>query len=331
MSDTKPARVLNWGILGTARINRSLIPPLKQSTRNQLLGVASRSLDNASAYTNERGIERAYGTYEALLADPDIDVVYVPLPNSMHAHWAVKAAEAGKHVLCEKPLALTVEEVDTMKAAARQNKVHLTEAFMYRHHARTLRIKELLDKGAIGKVQHIKGAFSFPLNREGDVRFKSELGGGSLWDVGCYPLSFARYLLGTEPFEVKGEMVAGSTGVDMSFYAHMRFPNEVRVQFDSSFQSQFRMWMEVTGSEGVIYIPMAFKPDPRSAIHVTCGNEERIEYIFGNMLYLDEVEDLADAVLGGSSPRITLEDSRHNVAAIQALYRSARENTVVSL
>ena len=331
MPDNEPARILNWGIIGTARINRSLIPPLKQSLRNRLLGVASRSSENARRYTQERDIERYYGSYEEMLGDPDIDIVYIPLPNNLHAEWSIKAAKAGKHVLCEKPLALSVEEVDRMQAAAAQNNVYITEAFMYRHHARTLRAKELIEDGAIGQVQHIKGAFSFPLNREGDVRFSPDLGGGSLWDVGCYPLSFARYLLGTEPVEVKGEMVEGESGIDLSFYAHMRFPDNVLVQFDSSFHSQFRMWIEVTGSEGVMYIPMAYKPDPRSAIHITRGNEETIEYIFGNLLYLDEVEDLAEAVLTGTPPRISLEESRHNIAAIRALYLSAKENTVVKL
>ena len=323
--------MLNWGIIGTARINRSLIPPLRLSMRNKLLGVASRDAEKARAYAAERGIPKSYGSYEALLADDDIDVVYIPLPNRLHAEWAIKAAQAGKHVLCEKPLALTVEEVDKMTLAAQDAGTILMEAFMYRFHARTLKVKSLVEEGAIGDIHHVKGGFTFALNREGDVRWDSQLGGGSLWDVGCYPLNFARYIIGQEPAKVFGQSVKSATGIDVSFTAQLHFPNNITAQFDSGFRSQFRMFTEVTGNEGAIYLPMAFKPGHRSYIHLTRGNDTTRIAVDGNLLYLDEVEEMADSILERRQPALSLQDSRGNIGTIQALYQSAKEGAAVNM
>lgn len=323
--------MLNWGILGTARINRSLIPPLRLSFRNQLLAVASRDAEKAAAYAAERDIPKSYGSYEALLADDDIDVVYIPLPNKLHATWAIKAAQAGKHVLCEKPLALTVEEVDQMQRAAADAGTILMEAFMYRFHNRTLRVKAMVDEGLIGELHHIKGGFTFALNREGDVRWDNALGGGSLWDVGCYPLNFARFITGAEPEKVFGHQVSGPSGVDVSFDAHLQFPGDITAQFDAGFRTQFRMFAEVSGSTGSIYLPMAFKPGLRSYIHLTRGNSTERMAIDGNMLYLDEVEEMASSVLEKRQPSLSLGESRGNIAAIQALYTSAKTGQTVTL
>ncbi|MBL8049874.1 MAG: Gfo/Idh/MocA family oxidoreductase, partial [Anaerolineales bacterium] len=185
-------KILNWGLLSTARINRALIKPLRASKRTNLLAVASRNIDSAQAYAHEYKIPRAHGSYEDLLNDPDIDIIYNSLPNHLHAEWTIKALQAGKHVLCEKPLALTLDEVDAMISASQETGNVLAEAFMYRHHAQTLKAKEIVDSGVLGKLQLIKGAFSFFLNREHDYRNFKEMGGGSIWDVGCYPISFTR-------------------------------------------------------------------------------------------------------------------------------------------
>ncbi|MBL8061683.1 MAG: Gfo/Idh/MocA family oxidoreductase, partial [Anaerolineales bacterium] len=211
-------KILNWGLLSTAKINQALIKPLRASKRTRLLAVASRSLSSAETYAREWNIPRAHESYEALLADPEVDVIYNSLPNHLHAEWTIKALRAGKHVLCEKPLALTLKEVDAMIAAAQETGQILAEAFMYRHHPQTLKVKELVDGGAIGTLQLIKGAFSFVLNREGNYRFYKEMGGGSIWDVGCYPISYARMIVGAEPVEVSGWQVAGPQGGDESFY-----------------------------------------------------------------------------------------------------------------
>src|SRR5919109_4092750 len=175
-------KVLNWGLLSTARINRALITPLGASSRNRLLAVGSRSQQGADQYAQERNIPRAYGSYEALLADPEIDVIYNPLPNHLHAEWTIKAVEAGKHVLCEKPLALSVEEVDAVQAAARKHGRVVAEAFMYRHHPQTLKVQELVTNGSLGTIKLMRGSFSFVLSDDGDIRRDPTKGGGSIWD-----------------------------------------------------------------------------------------------------------------------------------------------------
>src|SRR3990170_3418207 len=185
-------RVLRWGLLSTARINQALMAPLGSSTRNRLVAVASRIPERGEAYAREWNIPRAFASYEAMLADPDIDVIFNPLPNRLHAEWTIKAAQAGKHVLCEKPLAITVEEVDAIEAAARQAGVVVAEAFMYRHHPQTLKVRELVDGGAVGDLWLVRGSFTFDLTRESDPRLDPALGGGSIWDVGCYPISCSR-------------------------------------------------------------------------------------------------------------------------------------------
>ena len=323
--------MLNWGIMGTARINRSLIPPLRLSQRNQLLAIASRDAARARTYADERNIPKSYGSYEDLLADEKIDVVYIPLPNKFHATWAIKAAQAGKHVLCEKPLALTVEEVDRMTEAAAKSGTILMEAFMYRFHARTLKIKSMIEAGEIGDIHIVKGGFTFPLDREGDVRWNDELGGGSLWDVGCYPLNFSRYITGVEPSSVFGSSLKSESGVDISFTAQLHFPGDITAQFDCGFRTQFRMYVAVIGSKGCAYLPMAFKPGQRSYINLSKGNDAHRVAVDGNLLYLDEVEEMASCILEGRQPILSLADSRNNVAAIQALYKSAALGEVVKL
>ncbi len=324
-------KVLNWGLLSTARINRALIPPLRVSKRNHLLAVASRTQGNADKYAREQKIPRAYGTYEALLADPEIDVVYNPLPNHLHAEWTVKAVEAGKHVLCEKPLALSVEEVDAIQAAARKHGRVVAEAFMYRHHPQTLKVQELVKSGSLGTLKLIRGSFSFVLSRAGDVRLDPAMGGGSIWDVGCYPISYARTVVEAAPLEVFGWQVAGPTGLDETLVGQMRFDHDVYAQFDSSFAIPFHAFMEIVGSEGTLNIPTPFKPDTDEKIYLTRGDNTETIKIKGQELYLGEVEDMADAILLGREPRISLDDSRANVAVICALLESAHSGKPVSL
>lgn len=321
--------VLNWGLLSTAKINRALIKPLRASKRTRLLGVASRSQSSADEYAREWKIPRAYGSYESMLADPEIDIVYNSLPNHLHEEWTVKALRAGKHVLCEKPLALTVEEVDRIIAASSETGKVAAEAFMYRHHAQTLKIKELVDSNLIGQIQLIKGAFTFTLNREGNYRFIKEYGGGSLWDVGCYPISFARMVVGEEPVEVFGSQVIGPGGSDDSFYGQMRFGNGVHVQFDCGFKSTFRSYVEIVGTEGVINIPAPFKPAKKSEIFISRGEKEEKVKISGDELYLGEVEDLCAAISTGQKPRVSLQDSRGNIATILALLEAAEQGKMV--
>jgi xylose dehydrogenase (NAD/NADP) len=318
-----PTKVLNWGLLSTAHINRSVIPPIKNSERNQLVGVASRSLDKAKAYAREWEIPQAFGSYEALLNDSEIDVVYISLPNSLHAEWTIRAAQAGKHVLCEKPLAVTVNEVDAIREAAVKNGVVVAEAFMYRHHPQTQQVKLLVDEGQIGKLQLIRGSFTFQIANEADIRLFSKLGGGSIWDVGCYPISYTRFLVGEEPERVFGWQTCNEDGVDLQFVGQIQFPGGVIAQFDSSFQTPFRAQMEVVGDQGSLLIPQPFKPGWSEIIRLTHDDTTKDVAVPGEELYSGEIEDMADAILFGRTPRISLNDSRGNVAAICALLESS--------
>jgi xylose dehydrogenase (NAD/NADP) len=324
-------KILNWGLLSTARINRSLIPALRISERNNLLAVASRSRESAEAFAKNWKIPHTHGSYEALLADPEIDVIYNPLPNHLHAEWTIKAVEAGKHVLCEKPMTLSVDEVDAIAAAAGKHGCVVAEAFMYRHHPQTLKVQELVQSGSLGTPKLLRGSFSFVLDREGDIRFDPAMGGGSIWDVGCYPISFMRATLGAEPLEVFGWQVTGPTGIDDTFVGILHFAEEVYGQFDSSFVIPFHAYMEIVGSEATLIVPEPFKPGLNGKIFlVRDGKTERIK-MKGQELYLGEVEDLTDAITLGKAPRISLEDSRANVATITALLESARTGAVVKM
>lgn len=322
---------LNWGLLSTAKINRALIKPLTASKRTCLLAVASRSQSSADQYAREWKIPRAYGSYEALLADPEIDVIYNSLPNHLHAEWSIKALRAGKHVLCEKPLALTLEEVDAMIAVSKETGKVLAEAFMYRHHAQTLKVKEMVDGGILGRLQLIKGAFTFTLTRKGNYRFIKEMGGGSIWDVGCYPISYARMIIGEEPLEVFGWQVEGAEGSDESFIGQMRFQNGVHAQFDSGFNSPLRSYMEIVGSQAVLKIPAPFQPGAKNELRLVRADVEEKIKVDGSELYLGEVDDMCDAAVFNKPPRISLDDSRNNIAAILALIESASSKMPVLL
>ncbi|MGE5249363.1 MAG: Gfo/Idh/MocA family protein [Bacteroidota bacterium] len=315
---------LRWGLLSTARINRALIPPLRASKRNQLLAVASRGEEGAQSYARQWNIPRAHSSYEALLADPEIDVIYNSLPNHLHAEWTVKALQAGKHVLCEKPLVLSLEEMEEVERASRETGRVVTEAFMYRHHPQTLKVKEIVDAGLLGPLRYVRGSFTYTLTRQGNFRADAERGGGSIWDVGCYPISYARMLAGAEPVEVFGRQVIGAGGADMSFIGEMRFPGDVFAQFDSSLLWQFRVQMEVVGTEGWIRVENPYKPGRGEHILLGRGDQNERIRIPGRELYIGEVEDMADAILKGTPPRISLADSRANLAAILALLESAR-------
>lgn len=322
---------LRWGLLSTARINSAVIPPIRLSRRSELLAVASRDEIKAQTYADEWAIPRSYGSYEALLADPDVNAVYIGLPNHLHAEWAVKCAEAGKNVLCEKPFALSVAEVDRMAAAATANGVVLAEAFMYKHHPQTLRVLELLEQNAIGELLAIKGAFTFSLNRVGDVRSVAEWGGGSIWDVGCYPISYALLIARAAPVEVFGWQALGPTGVDVVFTGQLRFADGVLAQFESGFASPYRTWLEIVGRAGSIYLAAPFKPAGSTWIDVHHdGYTERFE-VQHQELYQGEIEDMERAVLDGDAPRIPVADSRNVVAVITALLQSARTGSAVKL
>ena len=326
------ARTLRWGFLGAARITRALVPALRVASGHELVAVASRNIDKAREHAAQWSIPRALGSYEELLASPDIDIIYNPLPNSLHAEWTIRAADAGKHVLCEKPLALTVDEVDRIAAAAKRAGVVVAEAFMYRHHPQTLKIKELIASGAIGDLHLIRGAFTFNLDRPGDVRRDLALGGGSIWDVGCYPISLARFVAGGDPMTVFGHAINGPTEIDENFAGQLTFGDNLHAQFDSGFKAPFRTHAEIVGTTGAITVLRPFKPTHDETIVINRGDRtEEIRVSSHEELYLPEIEDLGRAILEGTPPRVSLADSRGNVATILALLESARTRQPVSL
>jgi predicted dehydrogenase len=323
---------LRWGLLGTARINRLLIPAIRASARSVVAAVASRSTGRAQAYAREWGIPRALASYEALLAS-DVDIVYVPLPNSLHAQWTVAALTAGKHVLCEKPLALGVGDVRAIATAAAAHRRVVAEGFMYRHHARTRRIEELLASGAIGELQLVAGTFSYLRSRDGDVRLDPALGGGALWDVGCYPVSFAQMCAGAEPRLAIGWQHTGPTGVDEQFAGTIVYGNGVHAQVSASFTAAYSTAMRLTGTAGTLDIPQPFKPAAVDRIWIRRNGSDEAEEVIvaGAPPFVDEVADMEDAVLGVRAPRVTLADSARHAAALTALYASARSRRQVEI
>ena len=320
---------LRWGLLSTAHINRAVIPPLKTSKRNLLVAVASRTLEKAQKYASEWKIEKSLGSYEELLADPQIDVIYNSLPNSMHAEWTVKALEAGKHVLCEKPMTTTLEDMDAIIRASQKTGKVAAEAFMYRHHPQTLKVRELVAAGEIGKVVMMRGIFTFRLTNMADVRMDPALGGGSIWDLGCYPISYARSIYAQEPEVLFGRQVLSKSGVDAVFSGEMYFPGEVLAQVQCSFRSPRFTRFEVFGDQGRLIITEPFIPSPKENIIVVHGDSQKEIAIESGDLYAGEIEDMADVILEHKAQRISLADSRNNVRAILGLLESARSGNPV--
>jgi len=319
---------VRWGIISTADINRLVIPPAKASPRVELIAVASRTQKRADEYAAEWGIPRAYGSYEALLADLEIDAVYISLPNTMHVDWSIKAAEAGKHVLCEKPFDSSPDRVDDAFDAADRAGVFLTEAFMWRHNPQTQRLRELLDEGAIGELRLVRSCFSYGLYDESNIRLRTDVEGGALMDVGCYCISGSRLVAG-EPESVYGRQWTGPSGTDWVFTASLRFPGDVLGLFDCGTAMSNRDELEAIGSEGSLFLD-----DPwharKPVIEIRRGREvERVE-IEPQDSYRLELENLSDAIRGERQLLLGRDDAVAQARVIQALFESARIDEPVS-
>ena len=325
--------VLRWGILGPGRIAGRLAPAIAGSARGELAAVASRDRARADGFAAAHGIPAVHPTYEALLDAPDIDVVYLAVPNALHAEWAIRSLEAGKHVLCEKPLALTVAEVDAVIDASRRTGRLATEAFMYLHHPQIERAMALVRDGALGRLELVNATFSFFLDRPVDPRIDPSMGGGSLWDVGCYPVSLARLVAGEEPDRVGAFARFDAQGVDRTFVGQMHFPSGLLAQFDSGFAAPDRERVEIVGSEATLVLDTPWKPAPDGAEPTLVMWRDRtpttipVESIDQ---YRAEVEDLEAAILDGRPPRIDLGFSRGSIAALVELDRAARVNAGLS-
>jgi predicted dehydrogenase len=314
---------VRWGILGTARINRRLVPALHASSRGKLCAVASRDLARATAHARHYAIPRAVQGYQTLLDDPAIDAVYIPLPNTEHVPWTLAAIAAGKHVLCEKPLALDPHDVDRIAAAAAAAGVLVEEGFMYRHEPQTGRIVSLLRDGAIGAVRAIVSGFTFLLEGEHNIRLDPSLGGGALWDVGCYPVTFALLIAAHEPTMAVGTAHWNASGVDDEFMGLLRFREGLTASIYAGFRAEYRTWLEVLGSTGALTVPNPFKPGPIEVLELERGGTiERIEVEGSPMIFVRQIEDFEARILDGAHPVVPLTESRQTAATIAALYAS---------
>jgi predicted dehydrogenase len=320
---------VKWGILSTADINRKLLAGAAESDDVDVVAVGSRDLPRAEAFAEAWAIDRAYGSYEELLADPEVEAVYIPLPNTMHGEWSIKAVEAGKHVLCEKPFSRHIADVERAFDAAEATGMHLSEAFMYRHHPQTARLAELVTAGAIGELRVIRTVFSYSLYDPDNIRLRTDVEGGSLMDVGCYCVSGAR-LLGGEPESVVGAAHIGSSGTDWVFAGLMRFPGDVVALFDCGTSLGNRDELEAIGTEGSLFLDDPWHCNV-PVIELRRGDTvERIEVEAANPYRL-ELEDLNAAVRGERAPLLGRADALGQVRAIDALFRSADTGAVVEL
>ena len=320
---------VRWGILSTARINRDVIPAARESPKVELVAVASRDAARAEAYAREWGIERAYGSYEALLEDVDVEAVYISLPNSLHVPWSIRALEAGKHVLCEKPLSRRQADVEEAFALAESSGRILMEAFMYRHNPQTRKLRELVDEGAIGNVRLVRAAFSFTMPDPENVRMRPDVDGGGLMDVGCYCVSGCRLLAG-EPQQVYGEQLVGPTGVDVVFAGTMRFPGGVFAEFDCGLVLPNRDELEAIGEDGSLFLDDPWHARVPVIELRRDGGVERIELEPTNSYGL-ELENMSDTIRGRAEPLLGRDDAVAQARVIEALYRSAGSGEPVSV
>ena len=316
---------MRLGIVSTADINRKVIPGAHASDKVELVAVASREQRRADEYAKKWEIPRAYGSYEALLADPDVDAVYISLPNTMHREWSIQALEAGKHVICEKPFSRRAEDVEAAFDAAERAGRHLTEAFMYRHNPQTRRLSELVRDGAIGELRVVRSAFSYSLYDADNIRLRTDVEGGSLMDVGCYCISGARLLAG-EPESVLGNAYIGSSGTDWVFTGSMRFQGDVLALFDCGTCLVERDELEAIGTEGSLFLDDPWHcSEPVIEIRRD-GGTERIELDPVDSYRL-ELENLADAIAGDAPLLLGRDDALGQARTIEALFRSAETRT----
>jgi xylose dehydrogenase (NAD/NADP) len=314
---------LRWGILSTANITNNL---LDSGTDQQFVAVGSRDGARAQAFAREKGIERAHGSYEALLADPEVDAIYNPLPNSLHVEWSIRALEAGKHVLCEKPLSRHPQDVDRAFDVAERSGRMLAEAFMWRHHPQVARARELLEAGEIGELRVIRAHFAFNARNPDDIRLQASLDGGGMMDVGCYCVSGCRTIAGAEPLSGFADYVLGGNGgVDVALVATLRFPGDVLAHFDCGVTYTGGDQLEAVGTDGSLFLD-----DPwhgrEAVIEVRRGGSvQRIETGPANS-YALELANFEAAVRGEATALLARDDAVAQARTIAALYTSAERN-----
>lgn len=331
-------RKLRWGILSTSSIAQSAVMPgIHQSERGEIVAIASRDADKAADVAVEFNIQRSYGTYEELLADENVDAVYIPLPNHLHKEWTIAAAKAGKHILCEKPVALNADEAAEMVDVCQREGVIFAEAFMYRYHPKHARVKEIIASGEIGEIRALHA--NFTCNNSEDlenVRYKKAMGGGSIYDVGCYPISMARMILGHEPTAatVHAFFSPEHDDVDMMASGMLEFPGSIALTFDCGLWAFSRCYYEVLGTKGSIELPNAFgwertNEPPQILVHTSEGSREERGGVMNSFSL--EADAFADAVLDGIPLPYSPEDAVNNMKVIDACLHSARTSLRVKL
>ena len=325
-----PAK-LRWGLLGTARINDRFIPALRNSKLSELCAVASRTAEHAGEFARKWKISKAYASYEELLADPHIDVVYNSLPNHLHGEWTIKAAQAGKHILCEKPFALSTAEALSMAAAAEQAGVYLTEALVYRHFEQTRKVMEMIRDGEIGDVLVVRGVFTFSLNRPDDFRWKPEFGGGSLWDVGCYPVSFLNLIGGGAPQTVFAMQRMATSGVDETLVGQMQYSGNLLGQFVGSFNLPRNVGLEIQGTRGMLVVTSPFGMAEHNLVILKKDDKEKQFSFKVSNRFQNQVDDFARSILEKKPPLVSPMESCQIVATLAGLQESARSGLPVRI
>ncbi len=324
---------IRWGVLGWARIaQKEVLPAIQRSTNGVFHALASRDAAKLADCRAKLNPPHLHDSYEALVRDPEVDAIYNPLPNSLHKEWTIKAAEQGKHVLCEKPIALNAVECREMIAACRANGVVFMEAFMYRYSARTAKVREIIRSGKLGEIKFIHSQFRFLLNRPGDVRRVAGLGGGSLYDVGSYPVNFAGLVLDEITRSAPGHgpraesisvQCVQENGVDEIFSALIRYPGGVVAALHSGFNAHFRMYSEIIGTKGVLEIPLTFLGN-EGPLTLTLGELKENIPIPESDRYRLQVEDFAEAILQQRPPMLTVEETLRNMELLDRLYAAAQ-------
>ncbi|MCI0526910.1 MAG: Gfo/Idh/MocA family oxidoreductase [Nitrospira sp.] len=326
---------IHWGVLGCANIAIArVIPAIQESLNAQVLALGSRDLEKARKTAQTLNIPRAYGSYEEVLADPDIQAVYIPLPNNLHAEWTLQAAARGKHVLCEKPVAMTPEECERMIEACQTHRVLFMEGFMYRLHPQNQHVKDLVTSGVIGTVKLVRAAFSFPITPQHPaIRLSKELGGGALMDIGCYGINVCRWIFEAEPTAVFARAeIDPDRQVDTSLVAVLEFPEGRKGLLDCSFTMARRHTYEVVGTEGKIEVPAAFVPTGETSIYITnqegTRQEERFEAV---NQYRLEFDHFSDCILKNKPLSFSPGDALGNMKVIAALRQSQQEERPIFL
>lgn len=333
---------ISWGIISTADINTILIPAIRKDQRCNILAIASRDKDKAELYAKQWDIPNYYGSYHELLEDNSINAIYISLPNGLHHEWCIKSARAGKHILCEKPLATTVKDCKEIIEVAKESHIFLQEGFMYRYHPQTMEVPKILQSNILGDIKYIYLVFSFSLeqaygddvNNLKNYRLNPNLGGGCLWDIGSYVVNFSRLLSGCEPDEVFGySKEYKNFGVDGLYCGMLKFPNGIIAQFECSYFQPQRTYTEIVGSRGTLRIPYPYCLiwDGSEPIVINVDGDKKEIILDKVNAYEREVAHFCDCIIEGEPRLVALNDSINNIIVLNSLHESAQKGKSIKI